>query len=199
MLKHSEVLSKKHQVLALHLQGKTISQISTETGLRYATIWDWIKVYKQFGVQEYFLPRKRANRQKNNIDSTVLHALLVKMRTKKARAFSFPEDGWTLDTVNIVLRRELGVTYDKSHLGRILKKHHFPYRSQPSTKTAVRKAVNYMRLAPPKREDAVWHMSDIQEFVEKITGRYYSDSHLWWIMNKMGYTLTKLNEEAQNR
>jgi transposase len=102
----------------LHQQGWKQKDIADALGVSQGAVSQWLKRGREGGVEG--LRHQPPPGATPRLSSTQRERLL-ELLTQGAEAFGFQGDVWTQPRVAAVIRDRFGVSYDPSHVGRILK------------------------------------------------------------------------------
>jgi len=102
----------------LHQKGWKQCQIAEALGVTPGAVSQWLKRAREGGV-EALLAHKAAGPTPRLTAEQRAH--LLELLKGGAEAFGFRGDIWTCSRVAKVIRREFGVSYHPSHVGRILR------------------------------------------------------------------------------
>lgn len=111
----------------LYKQGWAQQQIADALGVTQGSVSKWLTRAQTHGVSA--LRRKKAGGPRARL-STDQRAQLATLLSQGAEAFGFSGAVWTRARVAALIKRTFGVSYDVSHVGRILKALRFS-RQQP--------------------------------------------------------------------
>lgn len=110
--------ARRFRAWELKQQGWKQSTIAQALGVTPGAVSQWLKRAREEGVES--LRRRMAPGSRPRL-SAAQRAQLPGLLAKGAEAYGFSGAVWTRARVAEVVRREFGVTYDESHVGRILR------------------------------------------------------------------------------
>ena len=131
----------------LHKQGWAQQQIADALGVTQGSVSKWLARAHTHGVSA--LRRNKAGGPRPRL-TTDQRAQLATLLTQGAEAFGFRGAVWTRGRVAALIKRTFGVSYDVSHVGRILKALRFS-RQQPIRRARQR---NEQAIAEWRERDA---------------------------------------------
>lgn len=94
------------------------AEIARELGVSRATVSAWKKQVDAGGLRRLRTRRSTGRPAKLTVAQ---RKTLVRLLKKGAQKAGFPTDRWTLARVQVLIRRELGVSYQVRYLGRVLR------------------------------------------------------------------------------
>jgi transposase len=103
----------------LHGEGWTGQEIAEALGVSQAAVSQWLKRAREGGVQA-LKSQPRAGAAPRLTEEQ--QAELLEHLTAGAEAYGFYGDVWTLPRIAIVIKKEFGVQYHSSHVGRLLRR-----------------------------------------------------------------------------
>ena len=110
--------ARRFRAWELKQQGWRQSAIARALGVTPGAVSQWLKRAREQGVESL---RHRVGSGRPSRLSAAQRAQLSCLLAQGAEAYGFRGALWTRDRVAEVIRREFGVTYDPSHVGRILR------------------------------------------------------------------------------
>lgn len=102
----------------LHQQSWKQSDIADALGVTQGAVSQWLKRGREGGVESL---RHQPPPGATPRLSSEQRGQLLELLAQGAEAFGFPGDVWTQPRVANLIRDQFGVSYDPSHVGRILK------------------------------------------------------------------------------
>lgn len=109
---------RRFRAFELHQKGWKQKDIAEALGVTKGAVSQWLKRAKEGGIDAL---RHRKPPGASCRLTPEQRAQLPQLLAQGARSFGFQGDLWTLPRVAEVIRREFGVSYDPSQVGRILK------------------------------------------------------------------------------
>jgi transposase len=110
--------ARRFRAWELKQQGWKQSTIARALGVTPGAVSQWLKRAREEGVESL---RRRVGSGSPPRLSAAQRAQLPALLAQGAEAYGFRGALWTRARVAEVIRREFGVTYDPSHVGRILR------------------------------------------------------------------------------
>lgn len=110
--------ARRLRAFDLHLKGWTGSAIAEALGVTKGAVSHWLKAARQGGREA--LRARRPSGRPPKLKAEEL-AQLPTLLQQGAEAFGFRGAFWTRARVAEVIRRTFGVSYHKTHVGRLLK------------------------------------------------------------------------------
>jgi transposase len=110
--------ARRFRAWELKQEGWKQSAIAQALGVTPGAVSQWLKRAREEGVESL---RRRVGRGTPPRRSVAERARLPHLLAQGAEAYGFRGALWTRARVAEVIRREFGVTYDPSHVGRILR------------------------------------------------------------------------------
>jgi len=116
------------------------AQIARELHVAYKTVWEWEKRLSSKGPDAW----KDENRPGRPMKLTLTQRnRLVKILLKGAHSYGFDSELWTLKRVAKVIRKEFNVTYNVTHVWRVLRD--LGFSAQVPLKQALERDEDYIR------------------------------------------------------
>lgn len=110
--------ARRYRAWALRKQGWKQCDIADALGVTPSAVSQWLKTARHEGQAALAAqPRSGAPRRLSKRDLWLLPDLL----SHGAEAYGFPGELWTCSRVGRVIEQEFGVTYDRTHVSRLLK------------------------------------------------------------------------------
>src|SRR5918994_5711581 len=109
---------RRFRAFELHQEGWKQKDIAEALGVSKGAISQWVKRAREGGIEAL---RHRKPPGAPTRLTREQRAQLPQLLAQGAQSFGFQGDLWTLPRVAEVIRREFGVSYDPSQVGRILK------------------------------------------------------------------------------
>src|SRR4051794_13902261 len=110
--------ARRFRAWELHQDGWKQQQIARALGVTQGAVSQWLQRAEAGGVEAlHSRPVPGAPRRLSDEQTSRLPELLG----RGAEAFGFRGEVWTRGRVKEVIRREFGVAYSQSHVGRLLK------------------------------------------------------------------------------
>lgn len=109
---------RRFRAWELHQKGGKQKDIAEALGVSKGSVSQWIKRAKEGGIEAL---RHRKSPGAPPQLALEQRAQLPQLLGQGAQSFGFQGDLWTLPRVTEVVRREFGISYDPSQVGRILK------------------------------------------------------------------------------
>lgn len=110
--------ARRFRAWELKQQGWKQSAIAQALGVTAAAVSQWLKRAREEGVEGL---RRRAGKGPTPRLGVTQRAQLPALLAQGAESYGFRGALWTRARVAEVIRREFGVTYDPTHVGRILR------------------------------------------------------------------------------
>ena len=114
----AELERRRRRAMALLKRGLSLHEVGRRVGTSAASVCRWKQAVDQGGSDALIArpvpgrPRKLGERETQR---------LLRLLTKGALAYGFPNDLWTLRRIAWVIRREFGVTYHPNHIWLLLR------------------------------------------------------------------------------
>ena len=124
--KQSTFEEKVAAVKAYEEEGVKMASLTEIFGVSQATIFRWVKRYRETGNFES-LRSKHSGGRKRILGQEQTEKLL-KLILKPASEYGFEDDAWTLKRVTILLNDHLGIKVSKGTVWRILRRNNFFYK-----------------------------------------------------------------------
>lgn len=109
---------RRFRALELHQKGWRQKDIAEALGVSKGAVSQWLKRAREGGIETLRHRKPPGAPPRLTLEQ---RARLPQLLAQGAPSFGFQGDLWTQPRVTAVIRREFGVSYDSSQVGRILK------------------------------------------------------------------------------
>jgi transposase len=110
---------RRHRAIALLARGLSMKQAARRVGVSVVSVWKWKKAVAADGPEA--LGAKPVPGRPRKLTEAQIQRLRRLLR-KRAKAYGYPDDAWTLKRVAELIRREFGAQYHPGHVWRLLRR-----------------------------------------------------------------------------